>query len=96
MGADEGLIKGIFLAEGLLLAVIGLLGGILVALILYFLQTRYKLVPIEGKSFLIDHYPVRLVLRDFLLVSATVVTIGLLASWFPALKASRQPFELRN
>ena len=96
MGADEGLIKGIFLAEGLLLAVIGLIGGILVALILYFLQTRYKLVPIEGKSFLIDHYPVRLVFRDFLLVSATVVTIGLLASWFPALKASRQPFELRN
>jgi ABC-type lipoprotein release transport system permease subunit len=39
---------------------------------------------------------VRLVFRDFLLVSATVVTIGLLASWFPALKASRQPFELRN
>lgn len=96
MGADAGLIRRIFLAEGLLLAVIGLAGGILVALVLYHLQTTYKLVPIEGKSFLIDHYPVRLVGWDFLLVSATVVAIGLLASWFPALRASRQPFELRN
>jgi lipoprotein-releasing system permease protein len=96
MGAHEGMIRRIFLAEGLLLAVIGLAGGILVALLLFYLQTRYKLVPIEGKSFLIDHYPVRLVFSDFLLVSVTVVGIGLLASWFPALKASRQPFELRN
>jgi lipoprotein-releasing system permease protein len=96
MGADSGLIRKIFLSEGLLLALIGLAGGILVALLLYYLQTRYKLVPIEGKSFLIDHYPVRLVAWDFLLVSVTVVLIGLLASWFPAQRASRQPFELRN
>lgn len=96
MGADEGLIRRIFLSEGLLLALIGLVGGILVALVLYFLQTRYKLVPIEGRSFLIDHYPVRLVFWDFLLVAGTVVGIGILASWFPARRASRQSFELRN
>jgi lipoprotein-releasing system permease protein len=96
MGADAGLIRRIFLGEGVLLASIGLTGGILVALTLYFLQTRFKLVKIEGKSFLIDHYPVRLVPSDFLLVSVTVLAIGLLASWFPAWRASRQPFELRN
>ena len=96
MGADEGLIRRIFLSEGLLLALIGLVGGVLAALVLYFLQTRYKLVPIEGRSFLIDHYPVRLVFWDFLLVGATVLGIGILASWFPARRASRQSFELRN
>lgn len=96
MGADGSLIRKIFLAEGMLLAGIGTLGGILIALLLYYLQITYKLVPIEGVSFLIDYYPVKLVIWDFLLVVATVFLIGLLASWFPASRAAKQPFELRN
>jgi lipoprotein-releasing system permease protein len=96
MGADRGLVRRIFLAEGLLLAVLGVAGGILVALLLYYLQITYKLVPIQGQSFLIDYYPVKLVFWDFLLVIATVLLIGLLASWFPAARAAEQPFELRN
>jgi lipoprotein-releasing system permease protein len=96
MGAGRGLIRKIFLSEGLLLALIGASGGIMVALILYYLQVNYKLVPLQGESFLIDHYPVKLVFRDFLLVVGTVITIGLLASWFPAMRAAKQPFELRN
>lgn len=96
MGADQQLIRKIFLAEGLVLAGIGTTGGILLALLLYFLQVNYKLVPLQGDSFLIDYYPVKLVMSDFLLVITTVVAIGLLASWFPAYKASKQQFELRN
>lgn len=96
MGADRSLIRRIFLAEGLLLAVLGVAGGIMVALLLYYLQVTYKLVPIQGQSFLIDYYPVKLVFWDFILVIATVLLIGLLASWFPAARAAEQPFELRN
>jgi lipoprotein-releasing system permease protein len=96
MGADRRLVRRIFLAEGLLLAMLGVVGGIIVALLLYYLQVTYKLVPIEGQSFLIDYYPVKLVFWDFLLVIGTVLLIGLLASWFPAARAAEQPFELRN
>ena len=96
MGAEQGMIRKIFLTEGLLLAMIGAGGGILVALLLYYLQVNYKLVPIQGESFLIDHYPVKLVFWDFLLVISTVFIIGILASWYPAMRAARQPFELRN
>jgi lipoprotein-releasing system permease protein len=96
MGAGEGLIRKIFISEGLLLAIIGLVGGILVALLLYYLQIHYKLVPLQGQSFLIDYYPVKLVFRDFILVTSTVLLIGFLASWFPAVRAAKQPFELRN
>jgi lipoprotein-releasing system permease protein len=96
MGAEQGMIRRIFLTEGLLLAMIGAGGGILVALVLYYLQVHYKLVPIQGESFLIDHYPVKLVLGDFLLVISTVFIIGIIASWYPAMRAARQPFELRN
>jgi lipoprotein-releasing system permease protein len=96
MGASESLIMKIFIAEGLVLAGIGALGGVLLALLLYYLQVNYKLVPLQGDSFLIDYYPVKLVWRDFVLVVTTALGIGFLASWFPAYRASRQAFELRN
>ena len=96
MGADSSVIRKIFLSEGLLLAMIGNGAGIALALLLYWLQVNYKLVPLQGATFLIDYYPVKLVLVDFLLVSVTVFIIGILASWFPAYKASRQPIELHS
>jgi lipoprotein-releasing system permease protein len=96
MGADSSMIRKIFLSEGLLLAMIGNAVGIVLALLLYWLQVNYKLVPLQGATFLIDYYPVKLVLVDFLLVSGTVFIIGIIASWFPASKASKQPIELHN
>ena len=96
MGADQKLIQQIFLAEGMLLSFIGAIGGMCIALILYYLQTQYKLVPLQGDTFLIDYYPVKLSLSDFLLVGITVLAIGILASWIPSKKAAAQVMELRN
>jgi lipoprotein-releasing system permease protein len=96
MGADEALIRRIFLTEGLLLAVIGLSLGMLIAVILLTLQQAYGLIPLQGQTFLIDHYPVSMLTGDFVLVSFTVLCIGLVASWFPARKAASQAFTLRN
>jgi lipoprotein-releasing system permease protein len=96
MGAARGMIRKIFLAEGLLLAFIGTFGGVLISLLLYYLQIKYKLVPLEGASFVIDYYPVKLVLGDFIAVVATVFVIGILASWFPSARAARQTFDLHS
>lgn len=96
IGASQSLVRKIFLSEGLLLAMIGTIGGIVVAFVLYYLQINYKLVPLQGESFLIDYYPVKMKLPDILLVVATVFLIGFLASWLPASRAAKQPFELRN
>ena len=96
MGADQGLLQKIFLAEGVLLSFIGMAGGMAIALLLYFLQTRFKLVPLEGATFLIDYYPVKLVMTDFLLVASTVLLIGTLASWMPARRAALAVVDLRG
>jgi len=96
MGADETLIRKIFLTEGLLLAGIGLSFGVLIAWILLSMQQAYGLIPLQGQTFLIDHYPVRMIAGDFILVAVTVICIGLVASWFPARKAAAQAFTLRN
>lgn len=95
MGSRRAQIRKIFLSEGLLLGVLGAATGILLAVIICFLQLKYKLIPLQGGSFLIDHFPVKLIWTDFLLVSGAALFIAFVASWFPAYKASRQPLHLR-
>jgi lipoprotein-releasing system permease protein len=96
LGANRNFIQKIFLTEGLLLALIGGGAGMLLALLIAVLQINYHLIPLQGGSFLIDYFPVKLRLWDFLLVGATVFVIALLASWLPSRKAVSQEFSLRS
>jgi lipoprotein-releasing system permease protein len=96
LGADKSLIKKIFLSEGILLAVVGAGTGIVLALIIAFLQMKYHLIKLVGNSFLIDYFPVKLELTDFFLVIFTALIIAFIASWFPAKKASQQLFNLKT
>jgi lipoprotein-releasing system permease protein len=95
MGGSRTMIQKIFLGEGLLLGMIGAGMGIGLAVIICVLQLKFKLVKLQGGSFLIDYFPVKLIPGDFLLVGGTAIAISFIASWFPALKASHQPIELR-
>ncbi len=96
MGANNNLIQKIFISEGLLLAILGALGGTVLALIVGWAQVNYGLIAIQGGTFLIDYYPVTMVPSDFLLVGVTVIVVALLASWFPSRKAAMQPIELKS
>ncbi len=96
LGADKSFIQKIFLSEGFLLAIVGGVVGMLLALIIAYLQITFHLIPLEGGSFLINYFPVKLRWQDFALVSATVFVIALLASWVPSRKAASQEFSLRG
>ncbi len=95
MGSAKNMVLKIFLSEGLLLATIGAASGIVMALIICFLQVKYKLIKLQGGSFLIDYFPVKLDPADFALVALTVAIIAFGASWFPARKAAKQEIGLR-
>ena len=90
LGASRNKIQQIFLSEGLLLGIIGAGTGTLLGLLIVWAQEKFHLVPIQGGTFLISYYPVKLVASDFLLVLSTVLAIALVASWLPARKAGRQ------
>jgi lipoprotein-releasing system permease protein len=96
LGADKQLIKKIFLSEGILLAVAGAGTGIILALVIALLQLKFHMIKLVGNSFLIDYFPVKLVITDFILVICTALIIALIASWFPARKASSQLFNLKT
>jgi lipoprotein-releasing system permease protein len=94
MGAGKSFIQKIFLTEGVLLAFAGSIIGIILALLFTYLQVTFKIIPLQG-SFVIDYYPVKILITDLLLVIATVFVIALLASWVPSVKAARQKVSLR-
>ncbi|GAA4745290.1 FtsX-like permease family protein [Flavisolibacter ginsenosidimutans] len=96
IGASRNFIKRIFLSEGLLLATIGGGGGMLLALLIAWAQLKFHLVPLQGDSFLISYFPVKINPWDFLLVGTTVLVISLIAAYIPARKAARQQLVLRS
>jgi len=96
MGANQNRIKGIFLSEGLLLAGLGAVSGMVLAAIICGIQERFELIKLGGNTFIIDYYPVKMHLADFVLVAGTVFVIAVLAAYIPAKKASVQSFSLKS
>lgn len=96
LGANNRLIKKIFLSEGVLLAVAGAATGIVMAILICIAQVKFKIIKLYGTSFLIDYFPVKMQLSDFILVAFTAFAIAFAASWFPANKASHQSFTLKT
>jgi lipoprotein-releasing system permease protein len=95
MGTTKWGVQKIFLAEGMLLGFIGAAVGILLALIICYLQIKFHLIKLTGGSFLIDYFPVKLMITDVLLIALTAISITLFASWFPAKKAAGKEISLR-
>ena len=85
MGADDRLIRRIFLFEGWMISGLGALIGIVIGLALCLLQQELGIIKLgqAAGSFIIDAYPVRVEAGDILIVFITVLSIGFLAAWYP-------------
>ena len=85
LGASDRQITRIFLFEGRMISVIGALIGIVIGLLLCWLQQQYGFVRLgssEG-SFVVDAYPVSVHPTDIVLIFITVVAVGFLSVWYP-------------
>ena len=85
MGATDRLITRIFLFEGRMISVIGAVVGILLGLLLCWLQQTYGLVALgqSSGSFVVDAYPVSVHPEDIVIVFVTVVAVGFASVWYP-------------
>jgi lipoprotein-releasing system permease protein len=95
LGADNGMIRRIFLLLGVLLACSGAIAGLLIGLLICLGQLYFQWVPLGGQSFIIQYYPVAIRLFDLLVISGIVITIALLAAWIPSRRAVSDYFSLR-
>lgn len=94
LGFDNGMIRGVFFAEGWLLALVGYVIGTVLAVVVCSLQQTFGFVKLGGGSFVVDAYPVQMQPVDFVAVFGLVMLIGLVASWLPSKRASAEQLRL--
>ena len=85
MGATDKQIVRIFLFEGRMISAIGAIVGILLGLLLCWLQQTYGLVALgqSSGSFIVDAYPVSVHPEDIILIFVTVLAVGFVSVWYP-------------
>lgn len=96
LGADNRLIKKIFIYEGWMISFIGTIIGLIIGALLCAAQEHFGIVKLAGESLLIDAYPVRMKIIDFFIVAATVLAIGYGAAWYPVHYLSRRQLKETN
>lgn len=90
LGADNSLIKKIFIFEGWLISGIGTTAGLVIGFIVCLLQQKFSIIKLAGDSLLLNAYPVEMRVSDFFLVAFTVMAIGYWAAWYPVRYLSRK------
>lgn len=97
LGAKDGLIRAIFIWYGLLAGLVGSLSGVVIGVvaslqltnIISGLETLVGHQFLSGDIYFIDYLPSELHGFDVACVLATAIVLSLVASWYPARRASR-------
>ncbi|MBC8146073.1 MAG: ABC transporter permease [bacterium] len=90
MGASDGAIQRIYLFEGMMVGIIGLIGGLALGLYAVYLQREYGLfMKLDVSVYIISALPVELRPMDILLVSSTALLLAFTAALYPARRAAR-------
>jgi len=91
MGANSQLIRNIFLTEGALISFIGALTGLLLGAGFCFVQLQFGVISMGMESSVMEDYPVRMMLKDFVSTLFLVSVVTFLISARPAILAAKSP-----
>ena len=85
LGADDNVISNIFIIEGLLVALLGAVIGVASGVAQCFAQQEFGLLSFgeAAGEYIVDSYPVKIILSDILWTVITVIIVGLLAVGLP-------------
>lgn len=87
LGADEPMIRRVFLLEGWLISSLGSLAGLVIGVLLCLGQQHFGWLKLgSGDDYIISAYPVQVQLLDVLLVAAIVLALGFAAAYYPSRK----------
>ncbi|HOP07606.1 MAG TPA: ABC transporter permease [candidate division Zixibacteria bacterium] len=89
LGYTPGSIAKIFVYQGLVISVIGVIAGWIISFVLAYLQNTYQLVSLPPDIYFISYLPFEAHLFDFFLAGITAILVCFLASLYPAFKAAR-------
>ena len=92
LGASNKQISSIFMFEGRMIAAAGAVLGIILGLLLCWIQQTFGIVSLGRSSgaFVVDAYPVSVHFWDIILVFVTVIAVGWIAVWYPVRHLSKR------
>ena len=90
LGADQPTIRKVFIAEGLIINFLGATIGILLGLLVAYLQIEFGWVSM-GSNAIVDAFPVRIVWRDLLWILVAVLLVGMVSTYLPVRYLLRKP-----
>lgn len=93
LGANDSLIRRIFLNQGFLIATVGGISGLIAGIILVMIQATFHIIGLGGdpSQMSIDSYPVRLAAADIAVVAGIVIVIGLISGTISASRINTSP-----
>lgn len=92
LGANEVLVRRIFVTEGWLISLLGLAAGLVVGVGATLLQQFTGMIKMPG-SYLVDSYPVALKLTDILIITLAVALVGYLIALIASPRRSSSPAQ---
>lgn len=97
LGADNQTISRIFVFEGCLISFMGALVGIVLGLVLCYIQQEFGVISLgsgaTAGAFVVDAYPVSVHWQDILLILGTVLAVGFFSVLYPVKYLSRRLLE---
>ncbi len=97
MGANNQIIKRIFMLEGIMITAVGAVAGTVLGFIAAWVQETFGLIKIDTRgTLIIDTYPVEIQGGDFIWVLGVVTLIGFIASWFPVQLLTKKLLSVRQ
>lgn len=82
LGADNKLIRNVFMGEGFLITVIGASIGLVLGLVVCLLQMKFHMVEFDDQ-YVIPYYPIDMQIKDFVWIVSLILMIGFFAALYP-------------
>jgi len=89
MGTRAGQVRRIFIAQGMLIGVIGTAAGLILGFGLSWLGGHYHFLQLSAEVYSIDYVPFAPRLLDGVIVAAVALLISFVATIYPSWSASR-------
>jgi len=89
MGANNRMIRWIFLSEGAMIAFSGAAVGLFLGFIIGRSQQEFGLISMGMETSILNYYPIKMKVTDFVYIGLSIIIITLLASIRPAFLATK-------